>query len=78
LTNCLGFQPRLVFPPTTTYTAFIKIPSKNKVKELKNLGYTFNERAKKIVRKVNKVVGCVWEIEERKWGDDFRMMMMMR
>jgi hypothetical protein len=40
------------------------------------LGYTFNERAtntahiREIVRKVNKVVGCVW-------GDDFKRRMMM-
>jgi hypothetical protein len=29
------------------------------------------------MRKVNKVVGCVWGIEERKWGDGFRRRMMM-
>jgi hypothetical protein len=29
------------------------------------------------VRKANKVVGCVWEIGERKWGGDFRRTMMM-
>jgi hypothetical protein len=35
--------------------------------------YTFNERAtdkahlREILRKANKVVGCVWEIGERKW-----------
>jgi hypothetical protein len=34
------------------------------------LGYTFNERAtdkahiREIVKKANKVVGCVWEIRE--------------
>jgi hypothetical protein len=47
------------------------------------LGYTFNERAtdkahiREIVRKANKVVGCVWGIGERKWGGDFRRRMMM-
>jgi hypothetical protein len=29
------------------------------------------------VRKANKVVGCVWGIEERKWEGDFRRRMMM-
>jgi hypothetical protein len=28
-------------------------------------------------KKANKVVGCVWGIEERKWGGDFRRRMMM-
>jgi hypothetical protein len=43
-----------------------------------NLGYTFNERAtekvhmREIVRKANKVVGCVWRTGERKWGGDFK------
>jgi hypothetical protein len=47
------------------------------------LGYTFNERVtdkahiREIVRKANKVVGCVWGIGERKWGGDFRRRMMM-
>jgi hypothetical protein len=41
-------------------------------------GYTFNERAiREIARKANKVVGRVWGIGERKWGDDFRRRMMM-
>jgi hypothetical protein len=37
----------------------------------------FNERAtdkaqvREVVRKANKVVGCVWEIGERKWGGEF-------
>jgi hypothetical protein len=47
------------------------------------LGYTFNERVtdkahmRQIVRNANKVVGCVWEIGERKWVGDFRRGMMM-
>jgi hypothetical protein len=28
-------------------------------------------------KKANKVVGCVWGIEEKKWGGDFRRRMMM-
>jgi hypothetical protein len=38
----------------------------------RNSNYTFNERAmdkahiKEIVRKANKVVGCIWGIGERK------------
>jgi hypothetical protein len=53
------------------------------VSELKYLGYTFNERTteeahmREVVRKANKVVGCVWGIGERKWGGDFRRRMMM-
>jgi ribosomal 30S subunit maturation factor RimM len=41
-----------------------------RINEFKYLGYTFNERAhiREIVRKANKVVGCVWGIEERKKG----------
>jgi hypothetical protein len=30
-----------------------------------------------IMRKGNKVAGCVWGIRERKWGGDFRSKMMM-
>jgi hypothetical protein len=30
-----------------------------------------------VVREVNKIVGCVWGIGERKWGDEFRGRMMM-
>jgi hypothetical protein len=47
------------------------------------LGYTFSERAKykahisEIVRKANKVVGCVWGMGERKGGGDFRGRMVM-
>jgi hypothetical protein len=47
------------------------------------LGYTFKKEAtdkahnRNIVRKANKVVGCVWGIGERKWGSDFRRGMMM-
>jgi hypothetical protein len=43
-----------------------------RVSEFKYLGYTFSERAmdkahvREIVRKANKVVGCVWTIGERK------------
>jgi hypothetical protein len=39
-------------------------------KEFKNLGYTFNDKAhiREIVRKANKVVGCVWGIGERCTG----------
>jgi hypothetical protein len=39
--------------------------------------YTFNERTtdkalmREIVRKANKVVGCVWGRGETKWGGDF-------
>jgi hypothetical protein len=49
----------------------------------KYLSYRFNKRVtdkahiRKIVRKANKVVGCVWGIGERKWGGDFRRRMMM-
>jgi hypothetical protein len=45
------------------------------VNEFKYLGCTFSERAtdkahiREIVRKANKVVGCVWGIGERKWGE---------
>jgi hypothetical protein len=52
-------------------------------KDFKYLGYTFNEIAtnkthiREIVRKANKVLGCVWGMEERKWGSDFRRKMMM-
>jgi hypothetical protein len=41
-----------------------------RVSEFKYLGYTFNERAtdkmqvREVVRKANKVVGCVWGIGE--------------
>jgi hypothetical protein len=54
-----------------------------RVNEYKYLGYTFKERAtdkahiREIVRKANKVVGCFWQLGERKWGDDFRRRMMM-
>jgi hypothetical protein len=47
------------------------------------LGYKFNERTtdkahiRKILRKANKVVGCVGAIGERKWEDDFRRRRMM-
>jgi hypothetical protein len=47
------------------------------------LGYTFNERATdkaqvtEVVRKANKVVGCVWGIGERKWGGEFGRRVMM-
>jgi hypothetical protein len=43
------------------------------------LGYTFNERAhiREMVRKANKVVGCIRGIGERNWGSDFRRRMMM-
>jgi hypothetical protein len=47
------------------------------------LGYTFNERAtdkaqvREVVRKANKVVGCVWGIGERKWGGEFGKRVMM-
>jgi hypothetical protein len=45
-----------------------------RVSEFKYLGYTFNERAtvraqvREVVKKANKVVGCVWGIGERMWG----------
>jgi hypothetical protein len=32
---------------------------------------------REIVKKANKVVGCVWGIGERKWGGDFRRRLMM-
>jgi hypothetical protein len=54
-----------------------------RMREIKYLGYTFNEKTtdkahmREIVRKTNKVVGCVWGIGERKWGDDFRRKMMI-
>jgi hypothetical protein len=53
-----------------------------RVSEFKYLGYIFNERAKDkaqvrgVVRKANKVVGCVWGIGERKWGGEFGRRMM--
>jgi hypothetical protein len=53
------------------------------VSEFKYLGYTFNERAtvraqvREVVRKANKVVGCVWGIGERMWGGEFGRRMMM-
>jgi hypothetical protein len=43
-----------------------------RVSEFKYLGYTFYERARdkahmrEVVRKANKLVGCVWGTEERK------------
>jgi hypothetical protein len=54
-----------------------------RVSEFKYLGYTSNERAtdktqvREVVRKANKVVGCVWGIGERKWGGEFWRRMMM-
>jgi hypothetical protein len=53
------------------------------VNEFKYLGSRFNERAtdkahiREIVRKANKVVGCVWGTGKRKWGDDFRKRVMI-
>jgi hypothetical protein len=47
-----------------------------RVSGFRYLGYTFNERAtdkaqvREVVRKANKVVGCVWGIGERKWGGE--------
>jgi spore germination protein GerM len=47
-----------------------------RVSGFRYLNYTFNERAtdkaqvREVVRKANKVVGCVWGIEERKWGGE--------
>jgi hypothetical protein len=32
---------------------------------------------REIVRKANKVEGCVWGMGERKWGGDFKRKMMM-
>jgi hypothetical protein len=34
-------------------------------------------RIREIVRKANKVVGCVWGIGERKWGSYCRRRMMI-
>jgi spore germination protein GerM len=54
-----------------------------RVSEFKYLGYIFNERAtdkaqvREVVRKANKVVGCVWGIGERKWVGEFGRRMMM-
>ncbi|KAH0813872.1 hypothetical protein GEV33_008919 [Tenebrio molitor] len=54
-----------------------------RVSEFKYLGYTFNERAtdkaqvREVVRKANKVVGCVWGIGERMWGGEFGRGIMM-
>jgi hypothetical protein len=53
------------------------------VSEFEYLGYTFNERAtdkaqvREVVRKANKVVGCVGGIGERMWGGEFGRRMMM-
>jgi hypothetical protein len=53
------------------------------VSDFKYLDYTFNERTtdkaqvREVVRKTNKVVGCVWGIGERKWGGEFRRRMMV-
>jgi hypothetical protein len=53
------------------------------INEFKYLGYAFNERAtdkahiRQIVRKANKVVGCVYRIGGKKWGDEFSRRMMM-
>jgi hypothetical protein len=33
---------------------------------------------REVVRKANKVVGCVWGIGERKWGGDFMKRMMSK
>jgi hypothetical protein len=41
-------------------------------------GKRWNEKhIREIVRKANKVVGCVWGIGERKWECDFKRRMMM-
>jgi hypothetical protein len=46
------------------------------------LGYTFNERAtdeahmRELVRKANKVVGCVWGVGEGKWMIMFESILM--
>jgi hypothetical protein len=54
-----------------------------RVSEFKYLVYTFNLRAtdkvqvREVVRKANKVVGCVWGIGERKWEGEFGRRMMM-
>jgi hypothetical protein len=54
-----------------------------RVNEFKYLGYTFSESAtdkahtREIVKKANKVMGCVWGIGKRKWRGDFRRRMMM-
>jgi hypothetical protein len=54
-----------------------------RVNEFKYLGYTFSESAthkahtREIVKKANKVMGCVWGIRKRKWRGDFRRRMMM-
>jgi hypothetical protein len=43
----------------------------------------YNERTtdkahiREIVKKANEAMACVWGIEERKWGDDFRRGIMM-
>jgi hypothetical protein len=38
---------------------------------------TDEKHIREIVRKANKVVGCVWGIGDRKWGGDFKRRMMM-
>jgi hypothetical protein len=49
------------------------------VKEVKYLGDRATDKAhiREIMRKANKVMGCVWGTGERKWGGDFRRRMMM-
>ncbi|KAH0813723.1 hypothetical protein GEV33_009066 [Tenebrio molitor] len=52
-----------------------RIGREKRVSDFKYLDYTFNERTtdkaqvREVVRKTNKVVGCVWGIGERKWGE---------
>jgi hypothetical protein len=66
-----------------TKMMFNKRKKKREESEFKYLGYSFNERAMdkayvtEVVRKANKVVGCVWGIGERKWGGEFWKRMMM-
>jgi hypothetical protein len=38
---------------------------------------TDEKHIREIVRKANKVVGCVWGIGDRKWGGNFKRRMMM-
>ncbi|XP_068900490.1 golgin subfamily A member 6-like protein 25 [Tenebrio molitor] len=60
-----------------------EIEEKGVLPDSQYLGYTFNERAtvraqvREVVRKANKVVGCVWGIGERMWGGEFGRRMRM-
>jgi hypothetical protein len=78
-----GSECREVNVEKTKMMVFNKRKRKNEESEWKweeskteRVSYTFNERAtdkaqvREVVRKANKVVGCVWGIGERKWGGE--------